>query len=58
MEQGQCLKIGNMRKYSYLGGNMGISKGKYQESIQSSTTPDPGHRMGKCQSYVIGTREH
>ena len=22
-------------------------EGKYQESIQSSTTPEPGHRMGK-----------
>ena len=22
-------------------------EGKYQESIQSSTTPDPGHNMGK-----------
>ena len=24
-------------------------EGKYQESIQSSTTPYPGHRMGKWQ---------
>ena len=22
-------------------------EGKYQESIQSSATPDPGHHMGK-----------
>ena len=26
-------------------------EGKYQESIQSSTTPDPGHHMGKCQKH-------
>ena len=24
-----------------------VKEGKDQESIQSSTTPDPGHRMGK-----------
>ena len=31
--------------------NKNLSKkvGKVKESIQSSTTPDPGHRMGKCQ---------
>ena len=60
MEQGQYLRIGNKQKYNYLGGNMGISKkeGKYLESIQSSTIPDPGHRMSKWQSYVIGTRGH
>ena len=27
--------------------NKSKTEGKYQESIQSSTTPDPGHHMGK-----------
>ena len=26
-------------------------EGKYQESIQANTTPDPGHYMGKCQKH-------
>ena len=25
--------------------------GKDQESIQSSSLPDPGYHMGKCQKY-------
>ena len=25
--------------------------GRYQETIQSSTTPDPGYHMGKKQKY-------
>ena len=28
-----------------------IEEGKYLESIQSSTTPDPGHHMGKWQKH-------
>ena len=27
------------------------TEGKYQKSIQSSTTPDPGHHIGKQQKY-------
>ena len=26
-------------------------EGKNQESIQSSTTPDPGHHVEKCQKH-------
>ena len=26
-------------------------EGNDQESIQSNTTPDPGHHMGKCQKH-------
>ena len=43
-----------LKKISALAGNpnqiisvQSKSKGKDKESIQSSTTPDPGHHMGK-----------
>ena len=31
--------------------------GKYQESVQSSTTPDPGYHMGKWQNTINITNE-
>ena len=31
-------------------------EGKDQESIQSSTTPDPGHHMGKTQENITQKR--
>ena len=36
-----------------------VRKKARMESIQSNTTPDPGHRMGKCQKHkkTSNTRE-
>ena len=44
-----CTKGQFIVKRGQKGFNGAQSKeeGKYQESIQSSSTPDPGHRMGK-----------
>ena len=42
-----------------FGANQSKEDGKDQEQIQSSTTLDPGHRMGKCQKHkkTLHTRE-
>ena len=32
-------------------------EGKDQESKQSSTTPDPGHHMGKWQKHIQASQE-
>ena len=53
---GQTAAVVIFYKFPQVVSNKGIrfynDEGKYQESIQSSTTPEPRHHMGKLQKTI------